>query len=257
MARQVDEVERLSKRNEILDCAQRLVYSTGYEQMSIQDILSQMGISKGAFYHYFDSKPALLEALINRTSQQAEEFLLPIVENPDLPTLEKLESFFFSINRWKTSQRSYLIEILKVWYADENAIVRQKLMTSSTLMITDLLNRLIKQGIEEGVFHTDYPDMAGMVFFSLMTQMSDSVGTLLLDATTIMSVDPSITLQKMVDVVNAYTDAIERVLGTPSGSIHLIDRTMLAEWLPGISTSETITDQNLPRDLLLEKENLL
>ena len=41
------------RRNEILDVAQRLIYTKGYEQMTIQDILDGLQISKGAFYHYF------------------------------------------------------------------------------------------------------------------------------------------------------------------------------------------------------------
>ena len=61
MARSVNEKEYAVKRNEILDVAQRFVYTRGYEQMSIQDILDELHISKGAFYHYFDSKQALLE----------------------------------------------------------------------------------------------------------------------------------------------------------------------------------------------------
>jgi len=63
MARVIKEQEHAERRNEILDVAQKLVYTRGYEQMSIQDILDALGISKGAFYHYFDSKQALLEAL--------------------------------------------------------------------------------------------------------------------------------------------------------------------------------------------------
>src|SRR5665647_2543286 len=58
--------EHAVRRGEILDVAQRLVYSKGYEQMTVQDILDGLQISKGAFYHYFGSKPALLEALIER-----------------------------------------------------------------------------------------------------------------------------------------------------------------------------------------------
>jgi len=41
------------------------VYTTGFEQMSVQDILDELKISKGAFYHYFDSKLALLDGLVN------------------------------------------------------------------------------------------------------------------------------------------------------------------------------------------------
>ena len=70
MARIVKEQAYAEKRNEILDVAQRLVYTKGYEQMTIQDILDDLQISKGAFYHYFDSKQALLEALIERMLQE-------------------------------------------------------------------------------------------------------------------------------------------------------------------------------------------
>ena len=39
MARIVKEAEYAGKRNEILDAAQRLIYTKGYEQMTVQDIL--------------------------------------------------------------------------------------------------------------------------------------------------------------------------------------------------------------------------
>ena len=51
------------RRDEFVDAAQRLIQSPGYEQMSVQDVLDELGASKGAFYHYFDSKEALLEAV--------------------------------------------------------------------------------------------------------------------------------------------------------------------------------------------------
>ena len=54
MARTVKEQEYAEKRNEILDAAQRLVYTKGYERMTIQGILADLQISSGAFYHYFD-----------------------------------------------------------------------------------------------------------------------------------------------------------------------------------------------------------
>src|SRR6266481_3196300 len=84
MARIVKEEAYAVKRNEILDVAQRLVYTKGYEQMTIQDILDELQISKGAFYHYFDSKQALLEAVIERIGEEAEPLVLSIVDDPEL-----------------------------------------------------------------------------------------------------------------------------------------------------------------------------
>src|SRR5215468_5283073 len=69
------------RRTEILDAAQYLITTKGYEQMTIQDILDRLQISKGAFYHYFDSKQALLEAIIERMQHEVAQILLPIVHD--------------------------------------------------------------------------------------------------------------------------------------------------------------------------------
>ncbi len=88
--------EHAVRRNEILDVAQRLVNTKGYEQMTIQDILDDLQISKGAFYHYFDSKQALLEAIIERMVDEVEQLLLPIIHDPHLPALHRRLFFWRS-----------------------------------------------------------------------------------------------------------------------------------------------------------------
>ena len=90
MVRKRKQDEHTAKRNEILDAALQLVYTKGYEQMSIQDILDALQISKGAFYHYFNSKGELLEGLINRMIDQALLMLQPIEQDQSLPAIEKL-----------------------------------------------------------------------------------------------------------------------------------------------------------------------
>src|SRR5260221_161474 len=113
------------RRNEILDVARRLVDTKGYEQMTIQDILDDLRISKGAFYHYFDSKQALLEAMIERMGEGVEQLVLAMVHDPALPALKKLQRVFDMLNRLKTARKELFLPLLRVWYADDNAIVRQ------------------------------------------------------------------------------------------------------------------------------------
>src|SRR4029079_11503029 len=161
MARSVNEKEYALKRNQILDVTQRLVYTKGYEQMAIQDILSELQISKGAVYHYFDSEPGFLEALIERLAEEALELFNPIVQDPHLPALEKLQRFFDTAVRWKTARKAFLMEILHVWYADHNAIVRQKILTMWSRYTLPLLITIFEQGIREGVLNIAYPDQVG------------------------------------------------------------------------------------------------
>ena len=63
--------------------------------MTIQDILDQLHMSKGAFYHYFDSKVTVLEAVVERmVVEQVKPLLLSIVQDPHLTALEKLQRYF-------------------------------------------------------------------------------------------------------------------------------------------------------------------
>ena len=57
------------KRTQILDAAEKLFYERGYDRTSVQDVLDVLGMSKGGFYHYFDAKDSVLQAVIERRMQ--------------------------------------------------------------------------------------------------------------------------------------------------------------------------------------------
>ena len=213
------------RRNEILDVAQRLIYTKGYEQMTIQDILDGLQISKGAFYHYFDSKQALLEAIIERMQQEVEQILLPIVQDPQLPALEKLNRFFATVSSWKTARKDFFLALLRVWYTDDNAIVRQKLRTTGVAWLAPRLSAIIRQGVEEAVLTTSYLDWVGEVVLALVMELGETLGRLLL------SFGPKHDdMLRIEGTVAVYTDALERVLGAPKHSLHIVDAETLSEW---------------------------
>lgn len=238
MARLVDETVWIAKRNEILDCAQRKIYTTGYTGMSIQDVITELGISKGAFYHYFRSKSDLLEALLDRTSEQGMQVVRPIVNDPNLSSLEKLEQLIRAGIQWKSTQKPFMMAILKAWYSDENALVRQKMISNHKILFGDLLIQVFLQGMREGNFHTKYPDMAGKIVYVLMTQMSDSLGYILLRVNSDPPLESDTAMEEIRQVICAHTDFIEKIIGAQPGSIHLIDIHDIEEWLPVQMTQE-------------------
>src|SRR5690348_8466635 len=91
MPRTVDPELHQLKRDAFLDVAQRLIQTRGYEAMSIRDVLEQLETSRGALYHYFDSKQALLEGVVERFADAAMTQVQPILDDPSLPALRKLE----------------------------------------------------------------------------------------------------------------------------------------------------------------------
>ncbi|HEX7568127.1 MAG TPA: TetR/AcrR family transcriptional regulator [Anaerolineaceae bacterium] len=225
MARIVKEDEYNAKRNEILDIALRLIYSKGYEQMTIQDILDGLQISRGALYHYFDSKHALLDALVNRMAKEAEQAILPVVQNPDLSALQKLQGYFDSSASWKTMQKEMIISLLRMWYTDENALIRQKLTSGSIKQIALLLAPVIRQGIQENVFTTRFPEQVAVIVAGVALSFSDTIIELML------SPNPDqATFQKSEIILDAYVDTIERIVGAPSGSLKVFEPDAFKEW---------------------------
>ncbi len=215
MARTVDRAAHALRRDEFLDVAQRLLETKGYEQLSIQDVLRELGTSKGAFYHYFSSKQALLEAVVNRLADATAAAVSPAATDPDLPALEKLAGFFAALASWKAQRHDLLKALARVWHSDGNALLRLKLRSGIADRMAPLLAEIVSQGVREGVFTTPLPEQSGRVLVSLIQDLNDRLAQLLLAA----EVEPS----SVENTVAAYSDAIGRVLGVPGGTVMLVD----------------------------------
>nr|MCR5272795.1 TetR/AcrR family transcriptional regulator [Lachnospiraceae bacterium] len=58
--------EAIERRNEILDAAEELFVTKGYDKTSTNDILDRVGIARGTLYYHFKSKEDILNAMIER-----------------------------------------------------------------------------------------------------------------------------------------------------------------------------------------------
>lgn len=212
------------RRSEILDVAQQLFYAKGYEQTTIRDIIDAVGIAKGTFYHHFQSKQELLDALVDRTAEQGFAILTPVIEDPELPALEKLRRFFADTGSFKLENRALIKALMAAMYADENTIMREKLKLASLPRITQLLTQIIRQGVAEGTFTTCYPDEIGEIVIRITTGVSENVARALLAA------DGSADLPALEQQVAAHEYAIALLLGAPQGSVTIIDIDSLRRW---------------------------
>jgi AcrR family transcriptional regulator len=225
VARTVNAEVHLVRREAFVDAAQRLMQTTGYEQMSVQDLLDDLGASRGAFYHYFDSKQALLEAVVERFADVAIAELAPVLNNPNLPALRKLGRFFAGVARRKAAQKDLVLAIIQIWNSDGNAIVREKLRRLTVSRMVPLLSAVIKQGTDEGVFRVASPDETAAVFVSLMLGFQELANDYF-----IARQAGTITFAVVQRSVASFTEAFERILGIPKGSLTLTDQSTLHFW---------------------------
>jgi len=225
LARTLDPDAHAIKRETFLDAAQRLIQVKGYEQASIQDVLTEAKTSKGAFYHYFDSKAALLDGVVARMVDAALLSVEPVVENPDLPATDKLRALFAGIAAWKTARKELLIALMEVWLSDHNAIVREKFRRVVVDRLTPVMASIIRQGQAERVFTVTSPEEAARVFVAFLLSLNQSTTELYMDRQA-----GRISLEDVRRALDAQVEALERVLGAPAGSLTLVDETVIHAW---------------------------
>jgi AcrR family transcriptional regulator len=213
------------RREAFVEAGLRLTQAKGYEQMSIQDVLDAVDASRGAFYHYFDSKQALLEAMVDRIADAALAAVEPVVDDPDLAAIPKLERFFGGIAQFKTERKALMLEFVKVWTSDDNAVMREKVRRTLIGRVAKILARIIEQGIGEGVFAIDSPAETAAILMMLMTGFQERATDLFLarQANTIPFEDAE-------RAITSFTRSFERILGARKGSIQVVDQKTLQEW---------------------------
>lgn len=232
MARLAKPEQVAAKRNAILDSAQRLVFTKGYAQMSIQDVLADLQISGGAFHHYFDSRGALLAALIERIEQDSARPLRPIIHDPNLNAIQKFQGFLLVLDRLRVERKLDVIAALRVWYTDGNAVVRQRVNEAILKQRAPLLTEIVRQGIREGVFTTAFPAQAGEAVMALLQAMGDAHARMLLSLPE--EADRSSRIERIVATHAAYMEAIERVLAAPPNSFQRADAEAVMPWITAL-----------------------
>ncbi|MGD0833361.1 MAG: TetR/AcrR family transcriptional regulator [Candidatus Dormibacteria bacterium] len=225
MARTVNPEARAVRREAFVDTALRLIQAKGYEQMSVQDVLDDLEASRGAFYHYFDGKIALLEAAVDRIVDAAMEAVMPVVADPELPALRKLERLFSGIAGWKSERMELMLALLRVWYSDDNAIVRDKVRRSMVARLVPPLTEIIRQGVADGEFTASCPEDAARAVVSLLDGAQDLACELFFARRA-----GEATFEFVQARFAGHAEAMERILGVLPGALSLIDDRTLRLW---------------------------
>jgi hypothetical protein len=122
-------------------------------------------------------------------------------------------------------QKPFILALLRVWYTDDNAIFRQKMQLFGYRRVGPLLTRVVHQGNREGMFHCPYPDQFSEMLIALMQGVGEAFAVEFLEE----NPRPG-GFERIKTTLEAYSTAIERILGAPAGSFTMMDDQLLQEW---------------------------
>lgn len=149
-------------RDTILATGQRIMGAKGFSAVGLNEVLSAAGVPKGSFYHYFASKEAFGEALLEDYFSAYLADMDRIFRQSGQTKAEQLDAYF---RAWQDSQSfedcqgKCLAVKLGAEVADLSEPMRAALQRGTT-GITDRLARAIAAGLAEGSVATQDPPEA-------------------------------------------------------------------------------------------------
>ena len=154
-----------AKQNDICMAAERLFAKKGYHNTSTREIAEQSKISVGSLYDYINNKEDILFMLSRRFHSEIVKEVLKVL-NSGLGVIQELKGTIETTLRVIDRFQEYVL----FTYRDSKMLKKEDLIAvlEQESFVTDTFTKIIKKGVEQGLFETDEPEiMANMI--SIMT----------------------------------------------------------------------------------------
>lgn len=197
-----------SKKEQILDKALHLFLEKGFDKTSISDILDSLNIARGTLYYHFESKEAIMDAIIARQAQKVIQKVEKIVDDHSLPVYDKLFTLFAAMNFSDLNGGQQMIDYLN---QPQNALFHEK----NNQMIIEKISPLLAQVIEEGIQKTNFENpfplyTAEMILILIIGFLDNRLADL--------------SQEELLERMDSLLHNIERLLGAPEGALQTFKR---------------------------------
>lgn len=162
------EREKQQRRQAIINCAEKIFFSKGYEKATMDDIASECELSKGTLYLYFKSKEEVYLAIILRAMKLLRKFFEEAVDI-DAPGIEKVKAIGQAYGVFHSVHREYYDALM--YYSlmeidiDSPAASELKAFLENKEVMNILVNA-IKGGIKDGSIRKDLePEKTALILW--------------------------------------------------------------------------------------------
>jgi TetR/AcrR family fatty acid metabolism transcriptional regulator len=132
--------QAVETKNRIYECGVNLIGKYGFDQITVEQIASEAGVSVGTYYYYFESKFELFKEMFKRAD---EYFLNKIADNLESNIApEQIVEFF---EKYADFTYENGIEIVKKIYTSDN-----KMFITENRPMQTILQSIIEKGQSSG-----------------------------------------------------------------------------------------------------------
>jgi AcrR family transcriptional regulator len=152
---------------ELLEAALAVFSQRGFRNTRLDDVAEAAGVTKGAIYHYFDTKEELLLNVIEHYHLLAFGRAEEVLANRDLSASERIEQVVKKIFQPTEERKRLLLALLIRGIAHEVPRVHDRWLRDGPARLWKLVAGLVEEGKRSGEFRADADaDVAARVLIS-------------------------------------------------------------------------------------------
>lgn len=222
------------RREEILATAIALMEVQGANDTSVDDIVRRAGLSKGAFYYYFESKDLLLDTLAGQAAEAARADIGAALAAAGNDTAARLGAVLRAA-RAGAGEMMALRPAGSIYLA-RNSTYLARLREAVGGVVGAAISDILAAGVRARELAAVDPRLVTEVILVLSAVTPQMVGELLSAATDAERLVASMTLQSRIGQRNI---AIDRLLGWRDGTVNAFDVRFPARVLAPVSAGNS------------------
>ncbi len=174
------EREKEQRRAAILAAAEKLFFSKGYDQVSMEEIAREAELSKGTLFFYFTNKESLYSTIVHRGIRLFHEMVMDAVQEGGCEPVHRLAAMGMAVIRFSRQNPGYLAAIrlyksgrFPAGGGDDEE--RAEILRYATGLM-ETMEGVVRDGIDDGSIRNDIEPHELALMIRLMTNSVMDMG---------------------------------------------------------------------------------
>ena len=206
------------RRGQILDAAEKLFFEKGYDHTSVQDILDALNLSKGGFYHYFDAKESVLRDICERRMLNRFDRMSGELYASRRGPMDKLNLILNQACIFESEDIRFASLLVKLCYREGDTAIRAQRRRILVDRLSGPMADVLRAGVEDGTFFIRRPVETGSLLLLLALDVDEECCDILAG-----ELDNPDRVLRAIELLNAYRDGAEMLIGAPHGALPFFD----------------------------------
>jgi AcrR family transcriptional regulator len=202
---------------DIMRSAEELFMQQGYEKTSMREIAEHSGLTKGALYHHFDSKEALMDRIVAEHHRVLSESAAPIAGDTALPPFDRIKRIMDISRDMGMSHISFVSEYLKVRRDEGSVMLKERLKKYDREFFVSFVGPLLREAKEKGECDfTAAPEMLAVFLCQMDRAVNEEIRLIFTD-------EPREKAERLIiDIMKTYVYAVSRILSTKAEKVSVL-----------------------------------